>query len=402
MAKQFNRNRTTWVAYLLLALYSYCLNLLGPITPFLRDEFHLSYTVSGLHLSAFAVGILVIGLAGHWVIARSGRQRALAIGALGLGVGGLLLVLGRTPVVTIGASFLMGCVGSLILAVVPPTLSEEHGEMRGIALSEANFLASLIAAAAPLLVGWLAHLVVGWRPALILAALSALVGGGLLFRPKGAQRPGSASAQPAGQLPLLFWFYWVGIVLAVSVEFCMLNWVASYMQGVLGLPLANAAQCVSLFLGGMIIGRLLASWLLRYFSARRVVIASILLGMLGFMLFWSTASVPVAMAGLVLAGLGVASLYPVILSLAIGTAPAYEGQAGARATLASGVAILALPLLLGRLADLAGLKAAYSVVAVLLVVVLLMMVGVELLTPKLQAAQPQPSPDCEPVPNSPR
>ncbi|HMB24565.1 MAG TPA: hypothetical protein VKP08_17095, partial [Anaerolineales bacterium] len=72
-----------------------------------------------------------------------------------------------------------------------------------------------------------------------------------------------------------------------------------------------------------------------------------------------------------IAGLGVASLYPLLLSLAIGAADGNTVQAGARATLASGTAILALPLILGRLADAVGIRAAYSVVIVLLIGVFL-------------------------------
>jgi len=43
-------------------------------------------------------------------------------------------------------------------------------------------------------------------------------------------------------------------------------------------------------------------------------------------------------------------------------------QASARATLASGAAILALPLVLGRLADASGIRQAYAVVLILLAV----------------------------------
>ena len=42
----------------------------------------------------------------------------------------------------------MGLIGSLILAIVPAALSDQHGEMRAVALSEANVISSLIATAA--------------------------------------------------------------------------------------------------------------------------------------------------------------------------------------------------------------------------------------------------------------
>ena len=60
-----------------------------------------------------------------------------------------------------------------------------------------------------------------------------------------------------------------------------------------------------------------------------------------------------------------------ILSLAIGASHNNPIQASARATLASGAAILTLPLVLGRLADAVGIGPAYGVVVVLLVSVFL-------------------------------
>lgn len=372
MSKSFIRTRFTWVLYILLALYAYFINIPGPITPFLRDELGLSYTATSLHFSAFAVGILVVGLAGHLVIDRIGRRFSLAVGAIGLGLGALLLVIGRNPVVTVAAIFLMGCVGSLILAVVPPALSEEHGENSAVAISEANVLSSIVAAAAPLLVGWLAGFWIGWRLALIVAALLAVGVGGVLFRLGGSSQAGAVVVRPAGGLPGRFWFYWICLVLAVSVEFCMVFWSADFMEGALGMPRAGAAQAVSLFLLGMIVGRLVSSRLLAHMPARRVVLGSVLLALAGFMLYWSAASPFAGMAGLTLTGLGTAGLYPLILSMAIRSAPGREAQAGARTTLASGTAILALPLALGRVADLIGLKPAFAVVAGLLGVLLVL------------------------------
>ena len=55
----FLRDRFTWLAYLMLAYFAYLQAVLGPLVPFLRDELHLSYTVSGLHLSAFSIGMVL-------------------------------------------------------------------------------------------------------------------------------------------------------------------------------------------------------------------------------------------------------------------------------------------------------------------------------------------------------
>ena len=368
MHQPFHRDRFTWLAYLSLAVYGYFLNVLGPITPFLKDELRLSYTTSSFHFTAFAVGILFIGLGGHLLIQRVGRQRSLWLGLFGISLSAMLLLAGRSPFITIGASFLMGLIGSLILAIVPAALSDRHGEMKTVALSEANVIASLFATSAPLLVGWFAASVAGWRLALGLIAVVPF----LMFFSLGKDSSPTAastsdeSMQSQRSLPPLFWIYWVAIFLGVSVEFCMIFWSANYLEQALGMTKAEAAQAVSLFLAAMILGRLLGSRLVQRFSARSVVTISILIASVGFMLFWKGVSSLVGLSGLFITGLGVANLYPLILSLAINAADGNTVQAGARATLASGTAILALPLALGRLADAIGIQSAYGLVIVLL------------------------------------
>ena len=63
MHPTFHRDRFTWLVYLSLAYYAYFLNVLGPITPFLKDELQLSYTVSSFHFTAFAMMEMKITLA---------------------------------------------------------------------------------------------------------------------------------------------------------------------------------------------------------------------------------------------------------------------------------------------------------------------------------------------------
>jgi len=389
MQKTFHRDRFTWLAYLSLAFYGYFLNVLGPITPFLKDELRLTYTISSFHFTAFAIGILLIGLGGHWVIQRVGHQRSLWVGLFGISLSAFLLLIGRNPVITVGASFLMGWIGSLILAVVPAALSDQHAELRAVALSEANMIASLFATAGPLLVGWFAHSVGDWRWALGIIAFIPI----LMFPLVGKDSSSSSTSimvepQTSRTLPPLFWIYWVAIVLGVSVEFCMIFWSADYLEQVLGMAKADSAQAISLFLAAMILGRVLGSRLVQQVPTRSVVTISILIATMGFLVFWKGNSRLLGLSGLFITGLGVASLYPLILSLAIGSAQGNTVQAGARATLASGTAILALPLALGRLADAIGIQAAYGLVILLLASVLFII---------LMAARISPTPIQEKV-----
>jgi fucose permease len=374
MQSTFQRDRFTWLTYIVFGIYVYFLNILGPITPFLKDELHLTYTVSSFHFSAFAIGMLVVGAGGHLIIQRIGQIRSLWLGLFGVSLTALVLLIGKSPVITIAASFIMGTIGSLILAIIPAALADHHGEMKAFALSESNIGASLFATAAGLFVGWSARFLGEWRWALGIMALTPL----LLYLFFGRDFTAPAASSPTEELvhdkkplPRLFWIYWLALVLSVSVEFCMIFWSANYLQQTLGMAKASAAQAVSLFTAAMIAGRVLGSRFIQRFSLHAMINISILLAGIGFLLFWLVNNVVVGLTGMFLVGLGIANLYAFIVTLTIDAADGETIQAGARNTLASGTAILVLPLTLGRIADAIGIHSAYAIVLLLLIAVFL-------------------------------
>lgn len=369
------RTRRTWLIYALLSLYVFMLNVPGPVTNYLKDEFTMSYTLSSLHFSAFAAGVLVTGLFGAYFIPRFPRQKVLAFGALGLGVGGLILAFGRSPAVTIAGIFLMGCIGTLILSIYPAILDEEMGARSPVGISEANTIASLFAGLAPLLVGFLVQKAVGWRPAVVLiAAVSLSLGVWLLLRFGSSPQSASARKIPAkqtGKLPGMYWIWWLALMLGIAVEYCIIYWGADYVEKVLGFSKNTATQSVSLFMAGMIIGRFFGSRLLERVPPMKLISGSISLSVFGFALFWSDISPLLGLVGLMLLGLGGANLYPVLVSMAIASAGELKAEAGARATLATGTAILFLPLVLGIVSDKMGIRLAYSTVGLLFVLLTL-------------------------------
>ncbi len=366
---RFRRDRHTWQLYLLLAFYGYLLNILGPITPFLRAKLDISYTVASFHFSAFAVGIVLAGLGGNLVVDRVGQKRAVWMGCVGITGGAVLLAVGRNPALTIAAAFLMGALGSLLLVLIPAMLAEHHGERSIIAMAEANTLASLAAAGAPMLVGIFAAALGNWTLALYLSVAGlAAIGLGFRFEARPAARTSRESIpiQPARRLPGLYWGYWLMLVMAVSIEFCMIFWGAEYLISSAGLTRADAALFLSLFLWAMLVSRLAGSILVRRFTSTGLITGSLLLAGGGFLLYWQGSAPALTIGGLFLTGLGVANLYPMLVTRAIAAAPGEANLASARSAFASGTAIFSLPLLLGGLADRVGIRSAYGVVAVLI------------------------------------
>ena len=60
----FRRDRATWGSYVMLALLTLQVTLIGPIMPFLRAEMGLSYAEGALHTSVFAIGMMAAGFMG--------------------------------------------------------------------------------------------------------------------------------------------------------------------------------------------------------------------------------------------------------------------------------------------------------------------------------------------------
>ncbi len=366
MGPGFERDRATWVTYLLLGYFAFLLNALGPLLPFLREKLGLSYAQASGHTSAFAVGSLIASVTADRLGRRFGEGAVLWGGAAGVAAGGGLIAVAPTFPLSVLGALVMGALGSLTLVQVSAVLARRHGERRPQAFAEANAVASVCSVLAPLAVGGMVAAGLGW-PGVLWFAAGGLALLAAVFRRvtlAGGAGPGPTSREA---LPARYWRCWAVLLLVVAVEFGVAFWAADFLRGVGGLGRAAAATAVSAFLLAMLLGRLAGGALLARFPARRVVGLSLLVALPGFLVYWLAPGAAVRIVGLFVTGLGVANLYPAMLSLAVGTAPGREDVASARAALASGLAILTAPFALGALADASSLFLAQAVVPALLV-----------------------------------
>jgi MFS family permease len=383
---RFQRDRFTWGAYLLLAYFAYMISALGPLMSFVAAEQSLSYTVRALHLSAFALGMVLAGLMGDHAAQHLGRRAVYWGGGAGMALGALLLCLFRTAPLTIASSFLMGWLGSLLLVMVQATLADRHQEGRAIAFSESNFVAAVASVLAPLLVSQFEGIGWGWRVALLAAA-----GFWLLVSVCYARAPVPEATRPAppradispanhaigqrARLPRAFWLYWGVVLASVSMEWCVAFWAGEFLQQQIGFTPVNAAASLTAYFIAFAIGRAVGSSLARRWPVGALLLLAIGVALAGFPLFWLARTPVLSLLGLFLLGLGIANLYPLALSASTGTAPALANAVSARTSLAAGLAILLAPFVLGSAADALGIAQAFAITGVLGCATLAMMLA---------------------------
>jgi len=386
------RDGPTWLIYVQLSLYAYFLYAFAPSVTLLRDEEHVRDTVAGLHGTAYAAGVIVVGLVGARILDAIGRGPALwlFLGTLCVSIA----IYASVPVlpVTLVGALLCGASASGVTITVGAALVERHGPAGPAAVTEANALAAAAGLIGPLLVGASVHLGFGWRPAVLLLVV-VIVALFLLRRLFGARdtsvvtraEPGpvratepvppqrgvhaSAPMGPAPRRPLgrQFWLGWSVIVLCVGVEFSMTLWSAQLLRDRSDAGKALAATGVTAIVGGMCVGRVLGSRLARRYRPDGLLFAAFALTALGFAMFWVATMPLIAFTGLAITGLGMAVHYPLSLSRTIGAAAGQADRASAMATLGTGIAIGVAPFLLGFLSDTITVRYAFLLVPVFLV-----------------------------------
>ncbi|WP_028058035.1 MFS transporter [Candidatus Solirubrobacter pratensis] len=379
---EFRRDRMTWIAYAMLAWFAYLQAAPGMIVPHLRDELHLSYSAGGLHVAGFAAGSLLAGFIAGPLERGYGRKPLFWCSAVAMGAGAALLTAGRVEAVTLAAMLVMGIGGGLLLITVQALLADRHGELRTIALTEANVAAS---AAYVVLIGGLAlaaALSLGWRAALLAVLL--LPPAGYLFA---RREPLTAPPPPPrdhGTLPARFWVAAAMVFFTTGAEWCVTGWGASFVRDAAGVSTDTGVTLMGGYFAGVLAGRIAGSALARRYAAYRLLAGALALTALGFAVLWPATSPAVALAGLTIVGLGLGNLFPLGLSVTVGLAPDHAQLASARIALVTSSAVLLAPLTVGALADATSITAALAVVPAALA---LAAVGLTFVT-RAQGARP--------------
>ncbi|MBO3093657.1 MFS transporter [Cellulomonas dongxiuzhuiae] len=386
------RDRTTVGLYTPYVAWGWVLYSFNPSVPLLADELGISGAQAGLHGTAMATGTLLASVTVPRAVRVLGRRGAVVLLVLVVAVGVTGLVLASSLPWTLGSILVAALGGSGAIAAVQVGLADHTGPAASAAITEGNGVGSSVGLVGPLAVGACVAAGWGWRPGVAVAAVLAVVAAVVVARlpptaavpalrrrsrpsvPDAAAPEEQAAAQahdaaatgPAGRLRASTLFLGA-LVAAVALENATTYWAADLVltrtDAGPGIATATTAGLVA----GMSAVRFVTGPLSLRVAPVHVLAASFVVAIGGWAVLWTATDARVALAGLVLAGVGYGAQYPLSIALLLAVTPGHRDRAQAHATLAGALALAVAPFLLGALGDTVGPHLAFLVVPALAV-----------------------------------
>lgn len=304
--------------------------LLGPLLPTLSQRWSLSYEQAGtLFTAQFAASTIGVALSG-WMVSRYSFRFAINFGLLVMAIAVAFL-----PLTSYHSGLIcIGAYGAGLGFSVPAgnlLVSEVNPHRRSSALNIVNFSWSAGAVACPFLMAAAFKARAINQLLFAVAGLLLAVIVGIMLLPSWVKEPQSHAS--TGEKKKIDWRGRAFLLIAalfflyVGVENAVGGWIASYAKSTGRMPLSLAVMTPSFFYFALLCGRWIAPLILRRVDEikwARIEILIACAGILGLILSHFTLAI---LASAIIAGAGLAPVYPITISLL----SREFGRSGARA-----------------------------------------------------------------------
>jgi fucose permease len=306
--------------------------ILGPALLPILAEFHISPSGAGPLFLASSVGyvlaVLIGGPAGdHWnrgLVLRAGAAvMCFGLAILFLSPFWLVLVAGLC-VLGIGGGVIDSGTNALMNDVAPP-----DGHAREQSLLHSFF--GIGALLGPLLIGAFLALHASWRGAYAVNLAGAVVLVVMFSRlrlPSRSSTRQHVSVRSVLALGLTPFVLVMALMMGVYVgaELLLGDWSAAYLQDVHGLSKVAAATSVSLYWGGLAVGRLLSALATRWLTGGELLLITCVLSLVACFALVAAPNAPIALIALTFCGLGFAAVFPLVMAVAGEVYPEVAGS----------------------------------------------------------------------------
>lgn len=385
------------VLFTVFILFGMSMTIIGATLPKILADFGWSYTVAGAVIAAGAVGYLLATYAAGFLVSAIGPRLTVSLGLI-LDVAGLLLFAAvPSALVNFILYFAIGIgQGFIELTINWSTLRmERSGTGRAMNLMHGAFAVGAVAG--PFVIGFLIAAELPWvyiyRGIALLLFFVLIVLQPLPMSALGHESDGAGKGARRKELFAhpAYWLGFAALLLYVGVELGISNWIAEYFVSAFGSKPAVGSFMVSLFWGGLLLGRFGVPVVYR--GGRRdlvllsmailMSVSTIALSITGFMGSGTAAVVGSALM-VALSGLGCSIVYPIVVTLVGDAFPAMQSEAVAFASMGGGIGGFTFPFLMANIASAWGIRAGFATYAAFSVLVVVVCVALVRVTHKKQ------------------
>lgn len=364
-----NQKRELYLYFLAMLTAGMVLVAHGPCVDTLIDTFDSDKVGIGFLASAYSLGTFPGVFLADWVIRRYGASKGLTGITLLRSLVLLVFSLNSSLPVAYVLYGLVGATNGLLFAGLTAQTTRRTAPHQSRYLSWLYSAFGLGVVLGPLMIGSLLAHGYSWRLAYRLLALCTTTGVLLLL---GSEAPAPQEDTPNGKplrpLPAAFYFWCLALTSYVATEGALSTWSSKYILDVFEHGIGY--QIVTIFWVFMFLGRLLAGWLLPFFSEQSFVSFACGVAFVCTMIASQASSllwVLIAFAGTALA---LAGIYPGIMSLISKQFASFGDRATNMATALGNVGVIGFTPLVGAIADMKTLRGAIFASALPLLIVI--------------------------------
>ena len=333
--------------------------ILGAILPTLFDTIRFDKAQAGSLFLFMNAGMLIMSLFFGPIVDRFGFKLFLMASAFAVALSFLLLARATTFEAVLTAAVLLGLGGGGLNGGTNALASDLHPDRRGAALNALGIFFGFGALTMPFLIGSFLELA-GLDRLLIFAAVFSLVPFALFAairfpRPKHEQGFPISQATAVIRSPLL-WLCGALLFFQSGNEFTVGGWITSYLEEVIGVTARAASFLLAAYWAAIMLGRLISVRIVDRVGKDRLVLTGAAVAWIASVLVAWSPTPAVAQAGVVLLGLGFATIFPTTLAVVGEAFPKFSGTAFSVLFVIALVGGMTAPWVTGNVANSHGLE----------------------------------------------
>ncbi len=378
--------------FLIFSVISFLTNILGPLVPDIIGSFDLSIGIAGFLPFSFFVAYGIMSIPSGILIERYSEKTVLIAGFILAFLAELTFAIFPTFQISLLSLFSIGIGMAMLQVVINPLLrhtgGEEHFAFNSVL---ANFFFGAASFLSPLLYSYMVSKIHSSDSGLLILVFNQLVSPELKWvslywvfavtcllmivliafikfprvelKAEERMETGSSFEELLRNRNVILYF--LGIFAYVGTEQGIANWMSKFLQLYHGVdPSTGGATAISYFWGLITLGCFLGLLLLKLFDSRSVLVAFAAGGIitLSFALF---GTMDIALIAFPVTGFFLSIMWSVVFSLGMNSVPQHHGTfSGILCTGIVGGAVI--PLIIGGIAELTGLRLAMMIMFITL------------------------------------